>query len=47
MNPPYGRVISDWMEKAYIFAMVAVIILFGVRPSILTDMIGPVFGGMG
>jgi len=47
-KPEYdGSGDADWMEKAYIFAMVAVIILFGVRPSILTDMIGPVFGGMG
>jgi len=37
---------ADLMEKCYIFAMVGAIMLFGIRPSLLTDMIGPVFDGL-
>jgi NADH-quinone oxidoreductase subunit M len=36
---------ADNMEKAYIFAFVAMIMLFGVYPRLLFDVIGPVFGG--
>jgi NADH-quinone oxidoreductase subunit M len=36
---------ADTMEKAYIFAFVAMIMLFGVYPRLLFDVIGPVFGG--
>jgi len=36
---------ADNMEKAYIFAFVALIMLFGVYPKLLLDVIGPVFAG--
>jgi len=36
---------ADNMEKAYIFAFVALIMLFGVYPKLLLDVIGPVFNG--
>ena len=36
---------ADNMEKAYIFAFVALIMLFGVYPRLLLDVIGPVFAG--
>jgi NADH-quinone oxidoreductase subunit M len=36
---------ADTMEKAYIFAFVGLILLFGIYPKLLLDMIGPVFGG--
>ncbi|MEE8372311.1 MAG: NADH-quinone oxidoreductase subunit M [Dehalococcoidia bacterium] len=35
---------ADNMEKAYIFAFVAMIMLFGVYPRLLFDLVGPVFG---
>jgi NADH-quinone oxidoreductase subunit M len=35
------------MEKAYIFAFVILILLFGIYPKLLLDMIGPVFNGWG
>ena len=38
---------ADTMEKAYIFAFVALILLFGVYPRLLTDIIGPVFSNWG
>jgi NADH-quinone oxidoreductase subunit M len=38
---------ADTMEKVYIFAFVALIVLFGVYPKLLLDMIGPVFSGWG
>lgn len=38
---------ADNVEKAYIFAFVALIILFGVYPRLLLDVIGPVFGAWG
>jgi NADH-quinone oxidoreductase subunit M len=38
---------ADGMEKAYIFAFVALILLFGIYPKLLLDMISPVFGGFG
>ena len=34
---------ADNMEKAYIFAFVAMIMLFGVYPKLLFDLVGPVF----
>jgi len=37
---------ADNMEKAYIFAFVALIMLFGVYPKLLLDVIGPVFAGL-
>ena len=37
---------ADGMEKCYIFAMVAAIMLFGIRPNLLTDMMGPVFDNL-
>jgi NADH-quinone oxidoreductase subunit M len=36
---------ADNMEKAYIFAFVALIMLFGIYPKLLLDVIGPVFAG--
>jgi NADH-quinone oxidoreductase subunit M len=36
---------ADTMEKAYIFAFSGLILLFGIYPKLLLDMIGPVFGG--
>jgi NADH-quinone oxidoreductase subunit M len=38
---------ADNMEKAYIFAFILLIMLFGVYPKLLLDMIGPVFSGWG
>ena len=38
---------ADNIEKAYIFAFVALIMLFGVYPKLLLDVIGPVFAGLG
>jgi len=38
---------ADTMEKAYIFAFVTFILLFGIYPKLLLDMISPVFGGGG
>ena len=38
---------ADNMEKAYIFAFVVLIMLFGVYPKLLLDVIGPVFAGLG
>ena len=38
---------ADVIERAYIFAFVALIMLFGVYPRLLLDMIGPVFRGWG
>ena len=38
---------ADHMEKAYIFAFVLLIILFGVYPRLLLDIISPVFNGWG
>jgi len=35
------------MEKAYIFAFVLLILLFGVYPRLLLDVIAPVFSGWG
>jgi len=35
------------MEKAYIFAFVVLIMLFGVYPRLLLDVIGPVFHSFG
>ncbi|MBE0479523.1 MAG: NADH-quinone oxidoreductase subunit M [Dehalococcoidia bacterium] len=34
---------ADHMEKAYIFAFSALILLFGIYPRLLLDVIGPVF----
>jgi NADH-quinone oxidoreductase subunit M len=38
---------ADNMEKVYIFAFVALIMLFGVYPRLLLDVIGPVFHSFG
>ncbi len=38
---------ADTMEKAYIFAFVALILLFGIYPRLLLDMIAPVFASAG
>ena len=38
---------ADNMEKAYTFAFVVLILLFGVYPKLLLDVIGPVFGRFG
>jgi len=38
---------ADPMEKAYIFAFVVLIMLFGVYPKFLLDVIGPVFTSWG
>jgi NADH-quinone oxidoreductase subunit M len=38
---------ADAIEKVYIFAFVALIMLFGVYPKLLLDVIGPVFNGWG
>jgi NADH-quinone oxidoreductase subunit M len=38
---------ADRMEKAYIFAFVALILLFGIYPKLLLDMISPVFSAFG
>jgi NADH-quinone oxidoreductase subunit M len=38
---------ADNLEKAYIFAFVVLIMLFGVYPRLLTDVIGPVFKSLG
>jgi NADH-quinone oxidoreductase subunit M len=38
---------ADNLEKAYIFAFVFLIMLFGVYPRLLLDVIGPVFRGFG
>jgi len=38
---------ADNMEKAYIFAFVVLIMLFGVYPSFLIDVIRPVFSSWG
>ncbi len=38
---------ADNMEKAYTFAFVVLIMLFGVYPRLLLDVIGPVFKGWG
>lgn len=38
---------ADAMEMTYIFAFVALIMLFGVYPRLLLDIIGPVFGSFG
>jgi NADH-quinone oxidoreductase subunit M len=38
---------ADNMEKAYTFAFVVLILLFGVYPKLLLDVISPVFGGWG
>ncbi|MCJ7522303.1 MAG: NADH-quinone oxidoreductase subunit M [Dehalococcoidia bacterium] len=35
------------MEKAYIFAFVLLILLFGIYPKLLLDIIAPVFSGWG
>jgi len=37
---------ADNLEKAYIFAFVVLIMLFGVYPKLLLDVIGPVFAGL-
>jgi len=38
---------ADNLEKVYIFAFVVLIMLFGVYPRLLTDVIGPVFKSLG
>ncbi len=38
---------ADALEKAYIFAFVALIMLFGIYPRLLLDVIGPVFSSWG
>lgn len=38
---------ADNMEKAYTFAFVVLILLFGVYPKLLLDIIGPVFSSFG
>jgi len=38
---------ANHMEKAYIFAFVVLIMLFGVYPKLLLDVIGPVFTSWG
>jgi len=38
---------ADTMEKAYIFAFVVFIMLFGIYPALLLDVISPVFTGWG
>ena len=38
---------ADNMEKVYIFAFVILIMLFGVYPRLLMDVIGPVFSSWG
>ncbi len=38
---------ADNMEKVYIFAFVVLIMLFGIYPKLLTDVIGPVFSSWG
>ena len=38
---------ADRMEKAYIFAFVALILFFGIYPKPLLDMVSPIFGGGG
>jgi NADH-quinone oxidoreductase subunit M len=38
---------ADNMEKVYIFAFVALIMLFGIYPKLLLDVISPVFSGWG
>jgi NADH-quinone oxidoreductase subunit M len=37
---------ADTMEKAYIFAFAGLIMLFGIYPRLLTDVIGPVFDNL-
>jgi NADH-quinone oxidoreductase subunit M len=38
---------ADNREKAYIFAFVVLIMLFGIYPRLLLDVIGPVFHSFG
>jgi len=38
---------ADGMEKTYIFSLVLLILLFGIYPKLLLDMIGPVFSAWG
>ena len=38
---------ANKLEKAYIFAFVALIMLFGIYPKLLLDVIGPVFSSWG
>jgi NADH-quinone oxidoreductase subunit M len=38
---------ADNREKAYIFAFVVLIMLFGIYPKLLLDVIGPVFHSFG